>query len=47
MKYLNGEKYVQVNDHRHKIHPTENIISQNRDPPNLLELNIKFRMRLR
>ena len=33
MKYLNGEYYVEVKDHRHKIHPTENIILRKRDPP--------------
>ena len=26
MKYLNGEYYVEVKDHRYKIHPTEKII---------------------
>ena len=26
MKYLNGEYYVEVQDHRYKIHPTENNI---------------------
>ena len=33
MEYLNGENYVEVKDHRCKIHPTENIILQKRDPP--------------
>ena len=33
MKYLNGEYYVEVKDHRYTIHPTENIILQKRDPP--------------
>ena len=33
MKYLNGEYYVEVKDHRYKIHPTENIILRKRDPP--------------
>ena len=33
LKYLNGEYYVEVKDHRHKIHPTENIILRKRDPP--------------
>ena len=47
MKKLNGEYYVEVKDHRYKIHPTENIILRKRDEPNLLELNIKFKMRLR
>ena len=36
MKYLNGEYNVQVNDHRYKIHPTENIILRKRDPPKSL-----------
>ena len=33
MKFLNGEFYVEVKDHRYKIHPTENIILRKRDPP--------------
>ena len=33
MKYLNGEYYVEVKDHRYKIHPTENIILRKRNPP--------------
>ena len=33
MKYLNGEFYVEVKDHRYKIHPTKNIILRKRDPP--------------
>ena len=36
MKYLNGEDYVEVKDHRYKIHPTENIILRKRDPPTSL-----------
>ena len=36
MKYLNGEDYVEVKDHRYKIHPTENIILQKRDEPKSL-----------
>ena len=36
MKYLNGEFYVEVKDHRYKIHPTENIILRKRDPPSSL-----------
>ena len=36
MNYLNGEYYVEVKDHRYKIHPTENIILRKRDPPNSL-----------
>ena len=33
MKYLNGEKYVEVKDHRYRVHPTENIILQKRGLP--------------
>ena len=33
MKDLNGHHYVEVKDHRYRIHPTENIIWQKRDPP--------------
>ena len=33
MKYLNGEYYVEVKDHRYKIHPTECIILRLRDEP--------------
>ena len=36
MKYLNGEYYVEVKDHRYQIHPTENIILRKRDPPTSL-----------
>ena len=36
MKYLNGEYYVEVKDHRYKIHPSENIILRKRDPPTSL-----------
>ena len=36
MKYLNGEYYVEVEDHRYKIHPTENIILRKRDEPKSL-----------
>ena len=31
MKYPNGHYYVEVQDHRYKIHPTENIILRLRD----------------
>ena len=31
MKYLDGQYYVEVKDHRNKIHPTENIIMRLRD----------------
>ena len=33
MKYVNGNYYVEVKDHRYKIHPTENIILRKRNPP--------------
>ena len=33
MNQLNGEHYVEVKDHRYKIHPTENIILRKRDRP--------------
>ena len=36
MKYLDGNYYVEVKDHRYKIHPTENIIIRKRDPPKSL-----------
>ena len=36
MKYLNGEYYVEVRDHRYKIHPTENLILRKRDEPKSL-----------
>ena len=36
MKYLNGEYYVEFKDHRYKIHPTENILLRQRDPPTSL-----------
>ena len=36
MKYLNGETYVEVKDHRYKNHPTQNIILRKRDPPTSL-----------
>ena len=36
MKYLNGQNYVEVEDHRYKIHPTEKTILQKRDPPTSL-----------
>ena len=36
MKYVNGEYYVEVKDHRYKIHPTENNNLRKRDPPQSL-----------
>ena len=38
MKYLNSEYYVEVKDHRYKIHPTENIILRKRNPSNPLRI---------
>ena len=32
MKSLKGQYYVEVKDHRYKVHPTENIILRKRDP---------------
>ena len=42
MKFLNGEYYVEVKDHRFKIHPKENIILRLRDPPKALRTQYKF-----
>ena len=36
MKYLDGNYYVEVKDHRYKIHPTQNIILRKRDEPKSL-----------
>ena len=36
MKYLNGEYYVEVRDHRYKNLSTENDILRKRDPPKSL-----------
>ena len=36
MKYLIGRYYVEVKDHRYKIHPTENFILRLRDEPKSL-----------
>ena len=36
MKHLDSNYYVEVKDHRYKIHPTENIILRKRDPPQSL-----------
>ena len=33
MKHLNGEYYVEIKDHRYKIHPTEDIKLRKRDTP--------------
>ena len=37
MKYLNGEYYVEVKDHRYKIHPTKIIKLRKKDPPTSLK----------
>ena len=31
MRYLNGRYYVEVEDHRYKLHPSENIKLRERD----------------
>ena len=36
MKFLDGEYYVEVRDHRYKIHRTENNFLRKRDPPQSL-----------
>ena len=36
MNYLDGNYYVEVKEHRYKIHPTENIILRKRDLPTSL-----------
>ena len=36
MKYLNGNFYIEVKDHRYKLHPTEDIILRLRDEPKSL-----------
>ena len=36
MKYLNGQYYVEVKDHRYKIHPYGEIILRKREPPKSL-----------
>ena len=47
MKTLNGEHFVEVEDHRYKIHPTENIILRKRGPPTSLRTQYQVQMRLR
>ena len=42
MKYPDGKYYVQVKDHRYKIHPTLEIILRKRDPPISLRTQYKF-----
>ena len=43
MKYLNGEYYVEVKDHRDLIHPTEYIILRKRDPPTSLRIQYQVK----
>ena len=43
MKYLIGRYYVEVKDHRYKIHPTENIFLRLRDEPNSLRTQYQVR----
>ena len=43
MKYLNGEYYVEVKDHRYKILPTENNILPKRGPP--LSLRTQYQVK--
>ena len=38
MKYLDERYYVEVKDHRYKLHPTENIILRLRDEPKSLRI---------
>ena len=47
MTYLNGENFVEVKDHRYKIHPTENNILRKRDPPKSLRTQYQGEMKLR
>ena len=36
MKVPIGQYYVEVKDHRYRLHPNENIFLRKRDPPNSL-----------
>ena len=36
MHYLDDNYYVEVKDHRYRIHPAENILLRKRDPPTSL-----------
>ena len=42
MKYLDGIYYVEVKDHRYRIHPTENIVLWKQDPPTCLRTQYQF-----
>ena len=37
LEYLIGDNYVEVKNHRYKIHPTENSILRTGDPPKSLK----------
>ena len=49
MKFFNGEYYVEVKDHRYRIHPNEKIILSLRDEPkslrtqNQVQINTQIR----
>ena len=49
MKYLNGNYYVEVKDHRYKIHPRENFILTLRDEPKSLttQYQIQYETKIR
>ena len=42
MKYLNGEYFVEVKDHRYRVHPTENNFLRKQDPPTSLRTKYQF-----
>ena len=42
LKYLNGEYYVEVKNHRYRIHPTENKNLRKRDPSISLRTQYQF-----
>ena len=43
MNYLDGKYYVEVKDHRYKIHPTDRITLRKRDPPTSLRTQYQVR----
>ena len=47
MNYLNGNYYVEVKDHRYKIHPSENIILRKRDPSQSLTTQYQVKNNIR
>ena len=49
MRYLNGQYYVEVKDHRYKIHHIKNMILCKRDPPKSLttQYHVKNKTRIR